>query len=92
MIPIFNRYLSLRAIIFFGVETCLLLLSVYLGYFVRFSGNIETIQKYHPLLRGILFTVVLQICLYYNNLYSLISIIDDLVKSPQLEASHNITS
>ena len=74
MIPIFNRYLSLRAIIFFGVETCLLLLSVYLGYFVRFSGNIETIQKYHPLLRGILFTAVLQICLYYNNLYSLISI------------------
>ena len=71
MILFNNRYISTYRIIFFGVDTLLLLGAAAVGYYLRFGwdGYPQLLQRL--LARGLFFAFIFQIFLYYFELYEL---------------------
>ena len=74
MIRFNNRYISTYRIMFFLVDTLLLLGAVVIGYYLRFGLSGYPKLSEHLLSRGLFFTLVFQISLYYFELYELKSI------------------
>ena len=66
-----NRYISSYRIIFFSVDTFLLLGAVVMGYYLRFGWEGYPNFSQHLLVRGVFFTFIFQISLYYFELYDL---------------------
>jgi FlaA1/EpsC-like NDP-sugar epimerase len=80
MILFKNRYISTYRIIFFAVDTALLLGAVPLGYYLWFMGKEFYVTLQELSIRSFFFTFVLQLSLYYFELYDL-KIIRDHSKS-----------
>lgn len=64
-----NRYISSYRIIFFLVDTFLLLGAVITGYYLRFGWSGYPSFSQHLLIRGFFFAFTFQVSLYYFELY-----------------------
>jgi FlaA1/EpsC-like NDP-sugar epimerase len=64
-----NRYISSYRIILFLADAVLLLGSTIAGYYLRFGVEEVSALLRHVVLRGLFFTFVFQISLYYFDLY-----------------------
>jgi FlaA1/EpsC-like NDP-sugar epimerase len=69
MILFNNRYISNYKIIFILIDTALLLGAAAVGYYLRFPWEEYPLIVRHLLVRGLFFTFVFQISLYYFELY-----------------------
>ena len=70
MFKFFNRYYPLRNILFFLVESILILSSVIIAIWLRFRGNPVSFVSYEYIfLKALLIVVVCQLSLYYFDLY-----------------------
>jgi len=73
MIKIFNRYFSIKDILFFIIESILIFSSIILATYIRFGSlkaNIFWLPNYSVLIfKAIFITAVCQLSLYYNDLY-----------------------
>ena len=91
MILFNNRYISTYRIIFFVVDTFLLLGAVIMGYYLRFGWSGYPPLSQHLLIRGFFFTFIFQISLYYFELYDLKIIRDGSRFSPRFVQSVTAT-
>lgn len=71
MIRFNNRYISAYRILFLAVDTALLLGAVPLGYYLRFIGEGYYVTVQEIFIRSFFFAIVLQLSLYYFELYEL---------------------
>ena len=70
MIKFFGRFVILKNLLFFLIETLFILGVVFLAISVRLAFDIGEIFSYKDLfLRAIPISVICQLCLYYNDLY-----------------------
>ncbi len=91
MILLNNRYISTYRIIFFAVDTVLLLGSVGMGYYLRFGWNgYSKLLQYLPA-PGCFFILVFQISLYIFELYELKIIRDGSKFGPRFVQSMAVT-
>lgn len=71
MLKIFNKYYSIRGFLFFLGETCLILLGISGTMYLLYQGHIpEQPLRESMWLRILLVSLILQLSLYYNDLYS----------------------
>jgi sugar transferase (PEP-CTERM system associated) len=70
MLKIFNKYYSIRGFIFFLGETVLIFAGIWLSMLLQ-AGEQAFPYPYSPpvLFKILLITFLIQVCLYYNNLY-----------------------
>jgi FlaA1/EpsC-like NDP-sugar epimerase len=71
MILFNNRYISAYRIIFFLVDTALLLGAAAIGYSLRFGWDEYSIMVQFLLIRSLFFAFVFQVSFYYFELYEL---------------------
>lgn len=86
-----NRYISTYRIMFFLVDTLILLGSAIIGHFLRFGWTEYPIILHHLLDRGLFFAFVFQISLYYFELYDLKIIRDGSKFGPRFVQSCAVT-
>lgn len=71
MIKIFNRYFSIKDILFFFIESLLIFFAVLLATHIRYKISKYILQDYSiVILKIILVTFVYQMSLYYNDMYN----------------------
>jgi len=70
MLRLLNKYYTIRNLLFFLIEFVLIFFGLWLGTYLLYNGHIVEDQLHVSLwFRILLVTVVIQLCLYYNNLY-----------------------
>lgn len=71
MIKLFNRYYSIKDIVFFFSESILIFFAILLATYIRFKiANFWLVNYYTIILKAILITVICQISFHYNDLYN----------------------
>ena len=72
ILRIFNHYIPTRKVAFFFFESFFITGMVILGSYLRFWGNISFFEAYKEIiLKALLITASVQLCLYYFDLYDL---------------------
>lgn len=71
MLKLFNQYYSIRSLLFFLGESCLIVLGIYGAIYLMHQGHIpEQPLRENMWLRILIVALVLQISLYHNDLYN----------------------
>ncbi len=71
MIKIFNRYLSIKDILFFFIESILIFCFVLLATYIRYKISKYGLINYNAVIpKIVLITFICQLSLYYNDLYN----------------------
>ncbi|MFZ3089026.1 MAG: TIGR03013 family XrtA/PEP-CTERM system glycosyltransferase [Nitrospirota bacterium] len=71
MIKLFNRYYSIKDIVFFFSESILIFFTILLATYIRFKiANFWLVNYYTIILKAILITVIYQLVLHYSDLYN----------------------
>jgi len=72
ILRIFNQYIPLRKLFFFLLETIFIMGMVILGAYLRFFGDLISFSHYAYLIqKALLITALVQLSLYYFDLYDL---------------------
>ena len=70
ILRVFNKYIPVHKLIFFFLETLFFMGMVILGTYLRFLSDISTFTTYENLLpKALLIVAIIQLCLYYFDLY-----------------------
>ncbi|MBI5043698.1 MAG: TIGR03013 family PEP-CTERM/XrtA system glycosyltransferase [Nitrospirae bacterium] len=71
MIKLFNRYYSIKDILFFLIESFLIFVSVILAAYIRFKITNFWLSDYYAIgFKAMLITFICQLSLYYSDLYN----------------------
>ena len=70
MLRLLNKYYTIRNLLFFLIEFVLIFFGLWLGTYLLYSGQIVE-DQFHVSIwsRILLVTIVIQLCMYYNDLY-----------------------
>ena len=70
MLRLLNKYYTIRNLLFFLIEFVLIFFGLWLGTYLLYQGQIIEDQLHANLwYRILLVTVIIQLCMYYNDLY-----------------------
>jgi sugar transferase (PEP-CTERM system associated) len=70
ILRVFNKYIPVHKLIFFFLETLFFMGMVILGTYLRFLSDISIFTTYENLLpKALLIVAIIQLCLYYFDLY-----------------------
>ena len=70
MLRLLNKYYTIRNLLFFLIEFVLIFFGLWLGTYLLYQGQIVEDQLHANLwYRILLVTVIIQVCMYYNDLY-----------------------
>ena len=71
MLKVFNKFYTVRNLLFFLGETCLIFLGIWLVIFIIYSGELpQNSERMNLWGRILLITFLIQISLYYHDLYN----------------------
>lgn len=71
MIKLFNRYYSIKDILFFFSESLLIFSTILLATYIRFNIAEFWVPSYYAIaLKALLITIICQLSLHYNDLYN----------------------
>ena len=72
MLRIFNQYVPTRKMAFFFSESAFIMGMVVLGAYLRFRGDLNGLEAYEGFFyKAVLIVFIVQLCLYYFDLYDL---------------------